>query len=285
MKPASETPVLFLHGLWHGSWCWSEVIAALAASGTRALAVDLAGHGLRVRRPAAATRRPFDPALMASEPSPVAGIGLDETSELLISQLKALGGGRPAVVVAHSAGGPALTRVAQVAPDLVANAVYLSAAMPASGVPALESMAAPESAGSVVTQLLVASPEVIGAMRMDPLSDDPAYRELARTALYGDVRPELADAAMRLLTPDAPMLPLTETTTLTADGWGRVPRSYVICEQDMSIRPALARKLIADADAAFPDNPTTVYTLNSSHSPFLSMPGKVAEMVGKVLAA
>ena len=42
----SRAPVLFLHGFWHGSWCWSEVLARVTSAGVRALAVDMAGHGL-----------------------------------------------------------------------------------------------------------------------------------------------------------------------------------------------------------------------------------------------
>jgi pimeloyl-ACP methyl ester carboxylesterase len=72
------------------------------------------------------------------------------------------------------------------------------------------------------------------------------------------------------------------TTALTADGWGSVPRTYVVCGQDMVIRPALQRRFIADADAAFADNPTSVHTLDTSHSPFLSVPGQVAEIVLKL---
>ena len=50
----------------------------------------------------------------------------------------------------------------------------------------------------------------------------------------------------------------------------------------MTIRPALQRRFVADADAAFPRNPTTVYTLDTAHSPFLSMPGQVADIVLKL---
>lgn len=38
--PGSRPPVLFLHGYWHGSWCWAEVLARVTA----------AGHGARPRR-------------------------------------------------------------------------------------------------------------------------------------------------------------------------------------------------------------------------------------------
>ena len=61
-----ETPVLLLHGLWHGTWCWSGVLARLTAAGRRALAVDMAGQWLRARRLAAATARPFDPGALAA---------------------------------------------------------------------------------------------------------------------------------------------------------------------------------------------------------------------------
>jgi hypothetical protein len=47
----------------------------------------------------------------------------------------------------------------------------------------------------------------------------------------------------------------------------------------MAIRPALQRKFISDADTAFPENRTCVVALDASHSPFLSMPRQVANLV------
>jgi len=56
--PAADdrTPVLFLHGFWPGSWCWTEVLADLTGMGVRALAVDMAGHGMRASRETGALR-------------------------------------------------------------------------------------------------------------------------------------------------------------------------------------------------------------------------------------
>ena len=272
-------PVLFLHGYWHGSWCWSEVLARVTGAAIRALAVDMAGHGLRARRPAAVTGRPFDAGLVAAEPSPVADVDLGQAGELLLAQLKQLGDGDPVVVVAHSIGGPVLTWAAQAASGLVAHAVYLTAYMPASDVPPVAYLRMPEHEGGLAGTCLVADPAAVGAFRIDGASPDPAYRQRLREAFYGDVAPAVADAAIALLTPDAPLPIALGSVTLTADGWGSVPRTYVICSQDMIIRPALQRRFIADADAAFPDNPTSVRTLDASHSPFLSMPGQVAGIV------
>jgi pimeloyl-ACP methyl ester carboxylesterase len=280
--PGSGPPVLFLHGYWHGSWCWAEVLARVTAAGVRALAVDMAGHGLRARQPAALIRRPFDAGMLSTEVSPVADVGLDQAAELLVDQMEALGAGDPVIVVAHSMGGAVLTRAAQLATGLVAEAVYLTAFMPASGMPATAYVRMPEHEGGLALRALVADPSAVGAFRIDVASPDPGYRQLLRDALYGDVTSAVAEAAIALLTPDAPARIAQEATVLTPDGWGSAPRTYVVCTQDMTIRPALQRRFIADSDAAFPRNPTTVYTLDAAHSPFLSMPGQVADIVLKL---
>jgi len=276
-----ETPVLLLHGYWHGSWCWSEVLARLTAAGTRALAVDMAGHGLRARRPAAPTARPFDAAALGAEPSP-ASADLDEAAALFVAQARALGGGAPVTAVAHSMGGNVLTRAVQEAPGLFAHAVYVTAFMPASGVPAAAHISWPENEGDLVVAAMVADPATIGALRLDTASADPSYRQLLRTAFFGDVPADVADAAIGLLTPDAPAGIAARATTLTADGWGSVPRTYVVCARDRALQPAMQRKFIELADAAFPANPTTVHTLDSSHSPFLSMPDRLADIILEV---
>ncbi|RBQ16081.1 alpha/beta hydrolase [Spongiactinospora rosea] len=273
------TPLLFVHGFWHGSWCWSEVLAHVADSGRQALAVDLAGHGLRARRPESVTARPFSAEGLATEKSPVADVDLDQAGDLLVSQIRRLGRGGPVTVVAHSMGGSVLTRAAEQAPELVAHAVYLAAFMPASGVSAMECAMMPENAGELIAPSVRADPMAVGALRLDTISTEPEYRDQLRRAFYGDLDPADADAALGLLTPDAPAGIALGSTTLTGDGWGSVPRTYVGCAQDMTIRPPLQRKFIDDADAAFPGNPTLTLGLDSAHSPFLSMPDRVAEIV------
>lgn len=279
---AGSTPLIFLHGYWHGSWCWSEVIARVAAMGRPAAAVDMAGHGLRASRPQCLTTRPLAPEAIATEVSPVAGVDLDQAGDLLVSHIKEIGRGGPVTVVAHSMGGTVLTRAAQLVPELVAHAVYLTAFMPPSDVPAIACVQMPENSGELVAPSVRADVAAIGALRLDLASDDPGYRQQLREAFFGDVDLAVADAALGLLTPDAPAGIALGATTLTCDGWGSVPRTYITCARDMAIRPALQWKFIKDADAAFPDNPTSVVALDSSHSPFLSMPGQVADIVEKL---
>lgn len=271
--------LVLVHGFWHGSWCWSEVVPHVVSAGRPVVAVDMAGHGLYARRPQWFRGQPYDPEAVRTEVSPVADVSLDDAAELLTSQIKRIGGGEPVTVVAHSAAGPVLTRVAEQTPELVAHAVYLSAYMPASDVPAAAYSRLPEDADNQVAPLLRGDPARTGALRLDLATDDTTYRQRLHEAFYGDVDPVLAGAATGLLTPDGPAGIMLGTTTLTHDGWGSVRRTYLTCTRDMAIRPALQAKFIAEADAAFPANPTSVATLDASHSPFLSTPDELADVI------
>lgn len=271
--------LVLVHGFWHGSWCWGEVVPYTVAAGRLTVAVDMAGHGLYARRPRWFTEQPYDPEKVAGEVSPVADVTLDDAAELLTEQIKRAGGGGPVTVVAHSAAGPVLTRVAQQTPELVAHAVYLTAYMPPSDVSAAAYTQIPEAADGLVGPLLKGDPAQTGALRLDFATDDAAYRQGLYEAFYGDVDRGLADAASGLLTPDSPGGIMMGTTTLTREGWGAVPRTYIVCTNDQALRPAVQEKFIAEADAAFPGNPTSVVRLDASHSPFFSMPGELAKIL------
>ena len=40
-----KTPLLFVHGMWHGAWCWDEFfLPYFAAPGCDAAALSLRGH-------------------------------------------------------------------------------------------------------------------------------------------------------------------------------------------------------------------------------------------------
>jgi len=284
-SPFQNAPIVLLHGFWHGTWCWSPVLAELASRGRRATPVDMAGHGLNARRPRSALARPFDAEAFATELSPVAGITLDDAADLLVAQLQQVGGGEPCVLVAHSMGGAVATSAIQRAPELVAHVVYLTAFMPASGVPAVAYAQSDDNAGELVLPSLRADPAVVGALRLDTGSNDPEYREILRQVFYNDVSAEQADAVIALLACDAAAGIAIGSTDLTADAWGSVPRTYVVCTLDNAIRPTLQRRFIREADAAFPANPTTVIELEASHSPFLSMPERVAGIIADVVGS
>jgi len=64
-----------------------------------------------------------------------------------------------------------------------------------------------------------------------------------------------------------------------ADRWGRIPRTYISCTGDQAVPIAAQRRFIGDADAFTPGNPTDVRELATSHSPFLSEPERLADIL------
>jgi pimeloyl-ACP methyl ester carboxylesterase len=43
--PAHPTPILFIHGAWHGAWCWEKFLPTFAKAGFYSVAFSLRGHG------------------------------------------------------------------------------------------------------------------------------------------------------------------------------------------------------------------------------------------------
>jgi hypothetical protein len=78
-----------------------------------------------------------------------------------------------------------------------------------------------------------------------------------------------------------PDLPLWRSTTPRGRErrWGRVKRTFIRTTDDHAVPLALQDRMIRDADAATPGNRFDVRTLESSHSPFASMPGELAALL------
>ncbi|MGU7769916.1 alpha/beta fold hydrolase [Burkholderia sp. MR1-5-21] len=287
-SPQSAHPVFVLvHGAWQGAWCYAHVEAALAARGHLSIARDLPAHGILARFPASYFKRPLDKEAFATEPSPVANTTLDDYATQVMQAVDdayALGHGK-VVLVGHSMGGIAITAAAERMPEKIAKIVYLAAFMPASGVPGLDYVRAPENQGEMLGQLMLASPRAAGALRMDPRSDDAAYRTTAKRALFDDVSQAEYEAIANLMSCDVPAAPFATAIPTTAARWGAIDRHYIKCLQDRVILPALQQRFIDDADAFTPDNPTHVHQLDSSHSPFVSQPAVLAGVLADIAKA
>ena len=270
-------PVVLVHGFWHGSWCWNLITEELAHRGIASVAVDLEGHGLNSRSPSSRWSRPFiNPDTYATEPSPTTATTATSAAATLAEQLRRIGRGGPCVLVAHSMGGVVATLVAEQAPELVSEIVFVAAFAPVGGVPCAAYFLTPEQEGSLVTHQLCGDPAVIGALRYD--TGDHDQHDVIRQTFFNDVDPVTAQAAIALLTPDGPAGIAGEAFTVTRERFGSIPRTYVVCMQDNVVWPALQRRMIAEIDAVS-TQPTTVIELDCSHSPFLSQPIALADAI------
>ncbi|MCB1437155.1 MAG: alpha/beta fold hydrolase [Rhodobiaceae bacterium] len=279
---AADKPLfVMIHGAWHGAWSYSDVLAELAKAGRFGIAIDLPGYGVNAKIPKSYYADPFCAEDFATEPSPVADITLEIQADAVVDLIEGLaaGGSGPVILLGHSMGGAVITAVAERIPHLVHRLVYLSAFMPESGVAPVTYIKSGANEGEKVGPLFVADPGKIGALRINPMSSDPAYRKAMVEAYAGTVDPAHADATLNLLTPDHPIGVPTHATNTTRERWGAVARTYVKALRDMAVRPRLQQTFIDAADAFTPDNPTHVVEMDSCHSPFHANPAGLARIL------
>lgn len=174
-------------------------------------------------------------------------VGMRDDAEVIRESLRGIDG--PVVVVAHSYGGvPATEAIADAAN--VVHVVYLAACQLDVG-------------ESMFSFLGAAVPD-------DGTGYAPPYED-ARRILFDDVPGPVAERAVARLRPQSVR---SFTERVTTAGWRTVPSSYVVCEQDQALEPARQHELAARADS--------VHRLPSGHSPFLSMPGPLAALLGRI---
>ena len=280
-RPKKHTFVL-AHGAFLGAWAFQPTIAELTARGHHAVALDLPGHGLNARFPPSYLRRPLDAARFGTELSPSANITLEDNVNALLKTIDAAmkGGSGPVVLVGHSMSGPTISALAEKHPEKVARLVYVTAFLAKSGVPAIAYIQSAENKGERVGPVIKADPKKVGAIRVDQNSADPAYVRANKLAFAGELDDDAWRAVTNLSVPDAPIQVFTTPVTLTAANWGSVPRAFIHCRQDNAIRPALQERMVQEADAATPNNPTRVAVLDCSHyGAFLSTPARFAAVL------
>jgi len=175
--------------------------------------------------------------------------GMRDDAVVVRRRLEAIDG--PVVVVAHSYGGVVATQAAAGVAN-VRHIVYLAAFQLDIG----DSMLG-----------LVGEPPPWWIVDGDTLT---ASRPLE--TFYADVAPYDAARAIARLQPSSYSI---ATERLTAAAWRTTPSTYVICEKDQALAPAAQRKMARRA--------TNILRLPSSHSPMLSRPGEVAQIIDAVV--
>jgi pimeloyl-ACP methyl ester carboxylesterase len=272
-----STVAVFVHGAWHSSAHWVATQRALALQGVPSIAVDLPGHGLNAPVPSGYLQ-PGQPGF-ATERSALADLTMDRMVDELVARLAEV---RPrfrrVVLVAHSAGGGPASAAAERAPELVDQIVYLSAFVPGGRPRFSDYVDAPENAGAVHVPR-VGDLDTIGAIRINPLSADPAEVAAIHRSFLADW-PLDRPGWQLLLHPDEPLASLTAPVPVTAARWGRVPRAYIRLTDDLALPVVTQDLMISEADQVAPDQKTEVYSLPGSHSPFLTRPDELAALLG-----
>lgn len=241
---------VLVHGGFHAAWCWVRTIDELAAMGHDAVAVDLPGHGARVDEESTLANR----------------------RDAIVSALQA-GGADKSVLVGHSGGGFDATLAADAAPELVVHITYLAAALPREGRTYPEAMAMRDEGEELGDDFDADVGEMLGYLKFD---DDGAMWfadfEGAWRYFYHDCDDATARWAFERLGPerfgDTTVTPVSVPRFWEAD----LPRSFIRCLQDQSMPRWLA-------DTVTRRLGVEQLTIDTSHSPFLSRPRELAELL------
>lgn len=233
---------VLVHGAFHGAWCWDGITGELEARGHTVEAPDLPGSG--------------------EDSTPVAEVTLDAYAERICDALGA--SSEPAVLVGHSMGGVAITQAAARCPERIASLVYVCAFLPDVGQSLIDLTHLPEGAGDGVQENIVVEGE-------PPLATMP--RDRALEVFYGACEPDVAERAADRIGPQ-PVAPFVAPVSAPAgDAFARLQRSYVVCTQDRAIPPPLQRRMSGERASG------RIAELDTDHSPFLSRPRELVELL------
>jgi pimeloyl-ACP methyl ester carboxylesterase len=239
------TSVVLVHGAWHGAWCFDRVVALLDAAGVEAIAVDLPGHG--------------------DDPGPLGDLHTD--SARVTEVLDGLDG--DCVLLGHSYGGAVITE-AGVHPA-VRHLVYLCAFV----IDTDEScMAAAIELAATLDLSLGEGTNLVEAMTVHDDGTTTVSPDGAAQSFFHDCDDSTVAAAVARLGPQ-PTISLADTPTAVA--WRERPSTYVVCTEDLAVPAALQRAMAARCTGSV-DWPT-------SHSPFLSAPDRVADLLSSLVRA
>lgn len=238
--------VLLVHGAWHGAWCWAALQSELDQRGIASLAIDLPGHG--------ASTLPLSD--MHGDAQHVADVACKI--------------GRPVVLVGHSYGGGVIGEAAHILSNSISAPVqhllYLTAFCLDEG----------ESVGGLAASLPTENALLNAAILPGPDGASGGTLVLdctkAHDALYGCCPTNVSDAAIARLSPQ-PMATFGQPAT--GAPWKTIPSTYVVCEQDQAIHPNHQRIMAKRCG--------TVLSLNTDHSPFISMTTSTAGIITNIV--
>lgn len=163
------------------------------------------------------------------------------------------------ILVGHSRGGIIVSQIAELQPHKIARTVYLSAFLLKNGQAMIE--VAAQDFDSLLLRNLV-------------FSSDRSYHYVKgnlKEIFYEDCSDEDANEAIRLLVPE-PTAPI-ETPLKLGKNFDLVPRMYIECLRDKAVSLSLQRRMY------FATPCSKVISMETSHSPFLSKPKELADIL------
>jgi pimeloyl-ACP methyl ester carboxylesterase len=174
--------------------------------------------------------------------------------------------GARAILVGHSSGGIIITEASRRKSKRIESLVYLSAFL-------LPSRVTPREVMKLDSESMLQ-----GCLEIDLEKGVSIVRtECARKVFYGDCSETDSEWAISQLQPE-PLIPpaLSSSDPECEELLTRPPRFYIECLQDKALGPLTQRWMYTESPC------NAVYSLATSHSPFLSAPAALTEYLVQI---
>lgn len=238
-KTANPQTYVLVHGAWQAPYVWDTVKKELSNKGNKVIIVELPGHG--------------------ADNTATYTLNIDVYRDKVIQDISSVN--EKVILVGHSMGGMVISAVAEKIPSRINKLVYIGAFLPANG-QALTDLAYSDP-DSKLGRLLIPSAD---KLTLDVKADSLTYLFINDGA--SGVKQQVIDQYRA-----EPAIPFTSKVTLTEENFGAVNKVYIKTMQDVVISPGLQDKMIAAAGIK------SVYSVNTSHSPFLAQPKAVSDLL------
>ncbi|HYV95044.1 MAG TPA: alpha/beta hydrolase [Chitinophagales bacterium] len=232
--------IVLVHGAWLDASSWDKVAPLLKASGHEVIIVTLPGHGK--------DNTPYDKIQLQSYVDVVK---------------KAIGSRTNVTLVGHSMGGIVISETAEQIPAQIKNLVYVAGFLPRNGETLLTLANQPENKESLLGQY-IRPDEKTGSAGIAKEGIVPSF--------VADGSQADKDKVLAGYKPD-PLIPFATPVKLTDANFGKVNKCYIYTENDKAVSYPLQQAMVKNS------NVMRTYTLPSSHTVFLHLPGVLAAAI------
>lgn len=230
---------VFVPGSFHAAWCWYKMQPLLDKNGNTSEAIDLPAHG--------------------QDTTPIGAVTLGSYVDAVCKILEKYN--EPVVLIGHSRGGIVVSSVAEQMPDKVDMLVYLCAFLIPNGEPMVAT--ALSDLASLMVSNLIFNEEEGWHIPQKTVYKDSFYNDCSEEDIY-------LGSSLLCKEPNAPV---ATPLKLSEDRFGKVKKVYIHTTLDNTITNGLQKRMVERTPV------NTTFELNAGHSPFLSQPNQLADIL------
>lgn len=228
-----------VHGAWHNNQCWNKVSSLLRAKGHIVFTPDLPGHGVDLT--------PFQAISLETYVNSLLNLIAKQTESIIL--------------LGHSMAGVVVSQIAEYIPEKIRRLVYVAGFVPANQGSLLQE-------SSQFSNLGIGSEMVIDEDKNEiSLKLSSRIKELFYNACDEQV---VGQALIHLQ--KQPFRPFLDKVTLSSEKFGEVSKLYIECLRDEAIKLVDQRRMYQKLNCQ-------VAVLDTDHSPFLSTPLELSEIL------